>query len=80
MQRNYPRMFSPADGQDKDGFNDFLQQYYSNSLGAGALNKPFWAYKETPWYINLFNYFEFAWLCPICRYLFIKVLYKTSNS
>ena len=23
-------------------FIDFLQQYYSNSLGAGALNKPFW--------------------------------------
>ena len=26
-------------------FNYFLQQYYSNSLGAGALNKPFWTYK-----------------------------------
>ena len=64
-------------------FNDFLQQYYSNSLGAGALNKPFWAYKESPWYINLLiDYSEFTWLCSIslCRYLFIKVLYKISNS
>ena len=42
-------------------FSDFLQQYYSNSLGAGALNKPFWAYKESPWYINLLiNYSEFT--------------------
>ena len=33
----------------------------SNSLGAGALNKPYWAHKESPWYINLLiNYSEFT--------------------
>ena len=51
----------------------------SNSLGAGALSKPYWAFKESPWYINLLiSYTKFTWLCPICRYLFF-VFYISSN-
>ena len=32
MQRNYPRMFSPADDQDKDGFNDVFKFRCRNAL------------------------------------------------